>query len=53
MKDWYEQEFEVSFSRFYHQIGVNHQQFQQFCSLAEFPVKGMPIVPEFPQLLNG
>jgi len=53
MKDWYEQEFEVSFSQILPPDRINHQQFQQFCSLAEFPVKGMPIVLSFLNYSTG
>ncbi len=53
VKDWYEQEFEVSFSQILPPDSINHQQFQQFCSLAEFPVKGVPIVLSFLNYSTG
>jgi hypothetical protein len=53
VKDWYEQEFEISFSQILPPDSINHQQFQQLCSLAEFPVKGVPIVLSFLNYSTG
>ncbi|MEG4584659.1 hypothetical protein QUA54_05310 [Microcoleus sp. MOSTC5] len=52
-QDWYEEEFNVLFSHVLPPDSINYLQFQELCSLADFPIKSVPIVLSFLSYSTG
>ncbi|MEG4301704.1 hypothetical protein [Microcoleus sp. D3_18a_C4] len=52
-QDWYEEEFNVLFSHVLPPDSINYLQFQELCSLADFPIKLVPIVLSFLNYSTG